>query len=281
MAHRQLPEVPVRRDITIPRRLLQVVGPLRGHEVRRCAFGDLPGPVRVQLLQDRHGLHERFGARAAGELDGLQHVRGELRQVGIGVVEHCQMPLVTRQPASRLGNGGPQPLHADGVPQQPTDHLVLDPGVHQDRQDLVQQGLPSLPRRGADGAGGLQRDLRRFQRNHSRSAISVVFAADDTATPSRGLVCAAHAICREPGARAVRPTGGGGGGSTAPRSGGGAQRPSAGLDSLDVIGVTGLTGGIGVIGASPTARRGGARNGPFGCAAGRAASSADSILDAV
>ncbi|MFJ4521800.1 hypothetical protein ACIP4Y_12770 [Streptomyces sp. NPDC088810] len=61
------------------------------------------------------------------------------------------MPVVAGQPARGLGERGPQPVHAEGVPQQSADLLVLDLGVDQDRQDFVQQGLPPLAGRGPGG----------------------------------------------------------------------------------------------------------------------------------
>ncbi|WP_219671102.1 hypothetical protein [Streptomyces bambusae] len=62
------------------------------------------------------------------------------------------MTVVARQPAGRLGERGPQPVHADGVPQEPADHLVLDPDVDQG-EPLKADMIPVSPTVFAAGFG--------------------------------------------------------------------------------------------------------------------------------
>jgi len=59
--------------------------------------------------------------------------------------------MVAWQPRLRLRERGPQPRHADPLPQHSTDLLVGDVGVQQDRQDRIQQRLAVLTRLGPLG----------------------------------------------------------------------------------------------------------------------------------
>jgi hypothetical protein len=117
-------------------------------EPGRRAVGHAACPAGVQLLEDRHRRQQLLRAGPAGKRHGVEHVGGELPQVGVGGVQHAELAVVAWQPRPRLRERGPQPRHADPRPQQPADLLVGDGGVQQDRQDRVQQRLTVLARLG-------------------------------------------------------------------------------------------------------------------------------------
>jgi hypothetical protein len=73
---------------------------------------DLPGLLRVQLLEDREALQQRLSSRPTAEIDRREHLRGEAAQVRVGLCRHLKVAVVARQPSLGGGQRPAQPLQA-------------------------------------------------------------------------------------------------------------------------------------------------------------------------
>jgi hypothetical protein len=120
--------VPERGFIPALAGLGQVVGVPGGHERDRRPGRDLPAADPVLVLQDLHGVHQVAGAGPALEVDRVQHVRGELPQVGVGGLQRCQRRRALgrlRAPAVRAQgeDGGTRPGHHQAAELESKDDL--------------------------------------------------------------------------------------------------------------------------------------------------------------
>jgi len=147
------PVVPERGFVPALAGLGQVAGVPGGHERGRRPGRDLPAAGPVQVLQDLHGVHQVAGAGPALEVDRVQHVRGELPEVGVGGLQR-------RQPAVVPGERFPvhcgdlaELVHPDPRPQHPAHVLVRDAHIDQHRQDHIHEQLAGLALPGPLGQG--------------------------------------------------------------------------------------------------------------------------------